>query len=392
MLKRAALCLFVALFALPAWAARQLTVAELSSLLRSMHQDNKSDEEIAAALKQVQLTEELTHNTANSLAPYLPGTQSTEQIYVLEARSAVLAPPASDLPATPAPAAGAVKAVLDKAAAYINNVSAQVPVMTATRTTQRFQDQVEPEPPGTRADAPSGPNTVSFRQFVHYIQSTDTPVTIERGLEKMATEKDKTPWGANRMIVIQEQPDLSLSTVLSSAQAAGTLKWLRWETVNGRQTAVFSFDVPKKRSRFTFSVCCFPSQTGANAQLFTAALPNVSGADRVNQQAAMEWRDYHVNAAPYRGEFFIDPQDGSVIRMIIQPELKASDLVRTADMRIDYGPVTLASRTVMVPVKSVVATVVMPYGAQAGKSSERCTFFVSEYKDYRIADGATAQK
>ena len=367
-------------------------MADLTNLLRTMHEEKKGDQETAAALKQVQLTEELTLNTANSLAFYLPGTQSTEQIYVLEARSAALAPPPADLPATPAPAADAVNAILDKAAAYINNIHTQLPAISAIRTTQRFQDQVEPEPSGARPNALVDPNLVSFRQFVHYIHSTDTPITMEHGLEKLAAEKDKTPWGANRMIAIQEQPDLSLSSVLSSAQAAGGLQWLRWEMVDGKQTAVFSFEVPKKKSRLSVTICCFPSQTGGNSQLFTAALPNVSGADRVNQQAGMEWRDYHVNAVPYHGKLFIDPANGSVIRMIVQPEFKASDLVHIADMRIDYGPVTVGSRTVIAPLKSYISTEVMPYGVQAGKSSVRCTFFVSEYKDYRLVEGVTAQK
>src|SRR5579859_2590422 len=88
----------------PAWsAAKKITVAELKDMLQSMHQQAKSDADVANALKQVVLTEELTRAMMNSLVPTVPGQLSTEQIYVLEARSAMLAPPATDIPETPAP-------------------------------------------------------------------------------------------------------------------------------------------------------------------------------------------------------------------------------------------------------------------------------------------------
>ena len=79
-----------------------------------MQQEKKSDADVSTALKQIQLTEELTRNVMNSLVSYVPGPLSTEQIYVLEARSAVLAPPSSDIPTTPAPDAPGQKAILEK--------------------------------------------------------------------------------------------------------------------------------------------------------------------------------------------------------------------------------------------------------------------------------------
>jgi len=378
MFKRALLCLALAVLCVPAWAARKLTVDELTSLLRTMQQQKKSDEEVAAALKQVQLTEGLTHAVMNSLAHYLPGTQAAEQIYVLEARSATLAPPTADIPPSREPAPDALKTILDKAAAYVSNTYAQLPAITATKTTLRFQDNVEPDPP---AGAPTDPDAVSSRQFAHYINSTEFLITTEHGLEQMPSQTEKTAWGANRMIVMQAA-DPTLAVIFPAAQAAGTLKWLRWETVNDKHLAVFSYQVPRKKSQLALNICCFPNETSGNAQLFTAALPNVSGTNSINQGSGAEWRNYKANGMAYHGEFFIDPESGTVMRMIVQPELRPSDIVHLADTRIDYGPVSMGSRTVIVPVKTYFSTEVMPYGTQAGKSTARCTFFVSEYKGY----------
>ena len=108
-------CILVLIFmAIPAWPAKKITVAELTDLMKSLQEQKKTDLDIATALKQVQLREQLTRSKMNDLAVYAAGPQTTEQIYVLEAGSAVLSPPASDIPSGPAPDAAAQKALLDK--------------------------------------------------------------------------------------------------------------------------------------------------------------------------------------------------------------------------------------------------------------------------------------
>src|SRR5450631_55812 len=92
--------LVVLLAAVPAWSAKKVTVQELKATLESLQQAKKADADVATALKQLELSEQLTRPVMNSLVGFVPGPLSTEQIYVLEARSAELPPPASDLPAT----------------------------------------------------------------------------------------------------------------------------------------------------------------------------------------------------------------------------------------------------------------------------------------------------
>lgn len=142
-MKRLGWLIVLVLAAAPAWSAKKITVQELKDTLVSMQQDKKSDADVATALKQVELSEELTVATMNSLVAYVPGPLSTEQIYVLEARSANLAPPAADLPATPAPDTATQQAILAKAASYVTKTYQQLPSLTATKTTLRFQDNVD---------------------------------------------------------------------------------------------------------------------------------------------------------------------------------------------------------------------------------------------------------
>jgi hypothetical protein len=399
-MKQWGLITILALAAMPAWCAKQVTVAELKAELDAMHHDNKGDADVANALKQLELSEELTRTTMNNLVADVPGPLSTEQIYVLEARSAMLAPPPSDIPTAAAPDAAAQKAMLDKTADYVSKTYGALPALAATRTTIRFQDNVEAAPPssglhGSAQDLSTGSSFVSAFQFIHYINSTDTQVVSDHGAEKMPPGKDKTPWGANKMIALQE-PDPSLVTVFQEAQEAGDIKWVRWETVNGKQAAVFSFDVPKKKAHFAVNVCCFPNVEQTGTVRFSgqngAGLPGGSagagGGAKGNFQTNTDWNDYKATV-PYHGEIFIDPDSGIVVRMITEAELKPSEVVHQVDERVDYGPVTVGGKMLVLPIKTIVDTEVVPNGdsGAAGRYSVRRTLFTSEFKDYQVGGG-----
>jgi hypothetical protein len=395
-MRRLILCLALLLSAVPAWSGRKITVAQLADLLRSLAQDKKSDADAATTLKQVELTEELTRAAMNSLVGLVNGPLSTEQIYVLEARSANLAPPPSDLPAAPAPDASAQKAILAKAEAYITKTYEQLPALTATRTTLRFQDNIEALPPASginsgAQDAVTSSGFTSPAYYVHYMNSTARVMASERGVEKKPAGKDTARWGANGMTAFQE-PDPSLGRVFKEAQAAGNMQWLRWELIEARPTAVYSFTVPRQKSKLALEVCCFPNINQAGVATFynatTAAVlggPGASGGGVTgNFQTTTEWHEFKTTPA-YHGRLFIDPDSGVVVRLIIEAELKPGEVVRQFDTRMDFGPVKAGPASFVVPVRTVINSVVVPNGESgAGGHSTRCTLLNSEFSDYRV--------
>ena len=81
-----------------AQAAKKATVRELQDTLSSFLQAKKTDQETATRLKEMELSEQLTLTTKNSLLAESPGPLTTEQIYVLEGESADLVPPTAELP------------------------------------------------------------------------------------------------------------------------------------------------------------------------------------------------------------------------------------------------------------------------------------------------------
>jgi hypothetical protein len=398
-MKRLATLLLFSALAAPAWAGKTMTVSQLDEMLRSMQRDKKSDADIANALKQVELSEELTRETMNSLVQFVPGPLSTEQVYVLEALSADLTPPPSDLPATAAPDPAAQKAILARAATYVNNTYQKLPVFSGTRTTLRFQDNMEAVSNssgivGSGKDVVTDAGFSKKAAFIHYIRSATATATFEHGVERATADTDKIPWGANRMIAVQSQ-NLDLGFVFHEASQAGTLQWLRWELVGGKTAAIFSFTVPRKQSRLSLKVCCFPKIDQAGIATFYSSTSasalggqgasggGVSG----NYQTTTEWHDFRA-IAPYHGELFIDPVTGTVVRMIVQADLKPTDMVHQVDTRIDYAAVKIGASTVIAPVKSIINTVVVPGGESgSGMYTTRCTLFTSEYKDYILGAG-----
>jgi len=400
-MKRLAWILVVLMLASPAWAAKKLTVQQLKDLLISLQQDRKTDEEVAAELKHVELTEELTRDAMNKIVEFASGKHSTEQIYVLEARSATLPPPASDLPANPAPDAAAQKVILDKAVDYTTKSYAQLPHLTATKTTLRFQDNTEAVDPcsgiaGCAKDVVTSPGFSQWAPFIHFISSTETPVVSEHGTEMMPSKKDKTPWGANGMIVFLG-PEPSLGAILQDAQAAGSIQWLRWQLINGKRAAVFSFKVPITNSRLAVDVCCFPTsiQTGIARIYNSMDATVVAGQEAVGGGAGGVTGNFQTNTSydqqfkatvPYHGEIFVDLNTGIVVRLITQAEFKASDDVQQEDQRIDYGPVMIGASALVLPVKTILNTVVAPNGdTGAARFTTRRTLFISEYKNYQAA-------
>jgi hypothetical protein len=347
----------------PAWAAQNITVEQLKALLTTDQQAKKTDADVANDLKQVVLTEELTTPVMNDFAPLVPGSATLEQIYVLEAKSAVLPPPAPDIPTAPAPDAATQKALLDKAMDYASKTYAQLPAVTATKTTIRFQDSVSAMAvPGNHSGITADPRMAIDAQSIHYINTTPTPINIRNGIEDNPLVKDKTPWGSNGYIALLGQGPV-LSTVLQEANAADKLAWLRWENVNGKTAAAFSFAVDKKKSHYAVNYCCFPEadQDG-----------NIKG-----------WSNYKATI-PYHGEIFVDPATGIVVRLITESDFKTSDVIHKEDQRIDYLPVAVGAKTLVLPSKSIINTEVVPTGdSGGGKSGSRHTLFTSEYKSYQ---------
>jgi len=90
---------------------------------------------------------------------------------ILEGRSALLSPPASDLPTSPAPDAAMQKAILTRATDYANKVYAQNPRFMVKKVTARYQGRRTGHPHQLRDDFErrSGRPRLGAAQHVHAV-------------------------------------------------------------------------------------------------------------------------------------------------------------------------------------------------------------------------------
>jgi len=384
MMKRLTWMSFLLLSLFPAWAAsKKFTVDQLKDKLVSLQQMKKPDHEVATQLKEVELTEELTQSSAESLATYLPGPESSAEIEILEGRTAVLFPPAADLPNDAAPDVAAQRALLAKTVNYVMKIYMHSPHLVTSKTTSRYQDGVEyirTNSGVANGSADNNPNWQKANPFMHLLGSHTATVETENGIEKPPSTKNKSPWSQNGQ-TSEGGPGPILSVILQDAAAGGKLQWLHWEILDGKKTAVFSFAVDPKKSHYLVDYCCFPVTSQAGALYYVP---------QANMQTGVDWKPFKATVG-YHGRFFIDPDTGTVVRLITQAELKSTDPVHQEDMRIDYGPVTVGPSTHTLPLNTFTITEVVPNGDDAGATfSVRHTLFRASYKDYRPTEEKSA--
>ena len=379
MTKRFILLFLIFMLASPLWAAKKTTIQELKDTLLSLSQAKKDDEEVATRLKEIDLSEELTHATLATLAPLIPGPLSEEQMNVLEGRSSMLPPPPSDLPTTPAPDLATQKVILAKAVDYVTKTYMQNPHLVATKSTARYQDGVESirTNSGMTSNMPNAGRSWELpNMFMRFLGTHVVPVESDKGIEQIPVVKTKVPWGVNGQ-VSEGGPGPILGVILQEAAEGGKLNWLRWQTIQGKAFAVFSFAVDKKKSQYVVKYCCFPVTEDTGRMGYEGTDPNF--------QTATDWKDFKATV-PYRGELFIDPDTGVIVRVVTQAGLKPTDFVHQEDMRIDYAPAAVDGKLFVLPVDSFTLTEVVPNGDNyAARYSIRHTLFTSTYQNYELA-------
>jgi hypothetical protein len=367
-MKRLGWILVLLMAASPAWAAKRVTVQQLTDLLVSMQQHNKTDEDVDNQLKEIELNEELTDSAANSLINYLPDQLSRERVEFLKRQSAFLAPPATDIPSIPAPDAAAQQAILAKAADFASKIYAQNPHLSVTKTTLRFEDQV------ITTNSIGLQNTNLLLSPVQLVNTQVDTVETEKGVEKAAVSRAKTKWGENGRIS-EGEPGTNLGAIFLEASSSGKIGWLRWQMIDGWQTAVFSFAVEKKKSHFDVSYCCIlkaTTVTSGMGPLVGFILPNST------------WEPFK-KVVGYHGEFYINPNTGLVVRVITRAEMKPTDFVLREDRRIDYSSVVFAGKAYMLPRASITAMVAVPNGdSNTVTCTIRHTLFLSSYQNYKL--------
>jgi VWFA-related protein len=327
-----ALILMLIVGAWPALASQPVTVAELEQMLSRQSSEHKSDSSIAQELSKVTLKEELTAPVLERIkASDKPGRQTAQALELLADESALLDPPAAEIPADPKPDMAAQNAMFSGAINYVVKTLHHLPDFLAVRQTRSFDDN--PFVVGHTGYAPVTP--------MHFVGTFQSDITYRGGkevieAEQIAAKRKNEPGPAGLTTWGEFGP--VLGTVLADSMK-GRVTWSRWEQTASGRLAVFHYTVPAEASHYHVDYCC------AWQQLST-------------QSTGQPTLSYHGTPG-YHGELYIDATTGVIMRLTLEAELDSTAIIRRAAISVQYGSIEIGGSDYICPTRSVAISQVM---------------------------------
>jgi VWFA-related protein len=320
------------IMAVPSWAAKRMTVAQLEQVLDTERAAHKSDIEIARTISDVELSERLTDLALGQLSKqFAGGSQPAMALLLLADRSSFLDPPANELPATPAPDAAMQQHLLEAAKWFAVETLPNLPNLLATRTTFSFDDSPQEV---TKGGYPQ-------RIGLHSIGSSKAEVSIRNEKESPLTRTGSASSPAQVGLTTWGEFGSALLIILSDS-GEGKIVWSHWEKTAAGVVAVFHYEVPKTASHYEINTPVeqkhnagsnrWASSGGMAATITTAMVHNKPG---------------------YQGSLWVNPATGTIVRVTLVADLKGDSAIEHVAILVDYGPVQITNKTVICPMRSL---------------------------------------
>jgi len=298
----------------------QITVDQLQQLLESLR--STSDSEAARRLSDLELTNRLSRTRMEKMKYLVRGRKANEEFQLLADRSAFLLPPADEIPSVAAPSIHDQRLMLERTLQYLHDTIPSLPDLFATRTTVGYlepapkQDQSWKIPATDQSLHPLAPESVTV--LIRNSQET-TEKTAQSHKHTNPRRQSLTTEGTFG-------PMIAIVAIVGAAGPHSQITWSRWEQTPEGQLAVFRFTVPSESSHFETRYCCLADPDG------TVPLNSMSA---------------------YHGEITIDPESGTVFRVTAQTDLPPRMPISRSDVAVEYGPISIGTRTYICPVRSV---------------------------------------
>lgn len=316
--------------------SRLVCVAQLTQIVREVR--GKHDAQAAKEIYQLRLTERLSSPNLAELRAQLPGPQSKTALMAVGDTAVFLKPPPDEIPKTTAPDLAGQRQMISLVLDYLKSVIPKLPDFYATRSTTSFEQTLTPKQEERRNQSVPEP-AGEFKATVYYRAGKE--VVHPEGAEEIELMTRGT-FGP------------ILSTMIGDA-AHSTTEWSRWEEGPNGRMAVFRFQVPQAKSHYQVSFPTFASADDLGAMAPTA----------------------------YHGEFGIDPNSGTILRLVLEADPNSSSSSQRADIMVEYGPVMIGGKEYTCPVRSVsVASGVSPMELSTTLYITRMDDFV--FSDYHV--------
>ena len=324
-------------------ARQEMTVAELRQFLQAQYAADRNDGRIAGRLGSIELKERLSETTLERMIEELkPGEKSALALEMLADASALLDPPASELPVKDPPDLAAQRSMIDSAIRFAAVSLRHLPDFLATRSTRSFDNSPLLHLQfGSMADAGVLHPVGTFNRQIAYRNGQEVP-TKENGKQ---TKQD----ASSQILSTYGEFGVTLATILVDADH-GKIVWSHWEQTSAGVAAVFHYEVPAGASHYAVEYCC-----------------RAPAMDR-GQSARSGLANSYRGTPPYHGSLLIDPSTGDVLRYTLETELKPSDPITRSAIWVQYGKVDIGDTSYLCPVQS--GAIALVHRLIFGSSSE----------------------
>jgi VWFA-related protein len=325
--------LVLGLAAIPTWAAKKVSVAQLEQMLTSDRAAHKSDIDIAKHIAAIELSERLTQEALKRLQqPFAGDSRTATALFLLADRSAFLDLPASELPATPPPDAEVQQHLLELAHKFAVETLPQLPNLLATRTTYSFDDSPQEVVRGAYPQ----------RAGMHLIGSGKSEVSVSRersgqasGASGSIASSGLTTWGEFGSALL----------IILGDSVRGKMNWSHWESTPTETLAVFHYEVPKSASHFEVDTSVEEFHAGESVRM---------AGQRAKDMGTITSSSRMMRSKPgYQGSLWIDPATGTIRRLTLVADLKGNPRFDRGGILVEYGPVQIANKTLICPLRSL---------------------------------------
>jgi hypothetical protein len=358
----------LASMAVPAWATRHLTVAQLEKTLASGIARHHSDADMMREFGDFDLTERLTDATRTRICDSLHlGPQTTLALQLIGDESATLDPPAAELPADAAPDAATAAHILDVATAYVTQTLPHLPDFLATRTTYTFNDAAQilkvnewPVHAGLHL-VKNTSREITFRDDHEVAAPTTQAAKMHAAAASPASDPAPTPTSTTTPTPTPTpappEPGLQsygefgkLLGVILIDTAKSKAAFHHWEKSPAGLVAVYHYSVAKPDSHYEVNYCCLfdglRTRQGGGGGGRRGGGGGVQGTQQTSEATLMH------KIPGYHGSLFIDPGTGVIRRVTLVAELGDGPVSRAGTV-IEYGPVTIGDRKFICPLRSM---------------------------------------
>jgi hypothetical protein len=300
----------------PADPASNGEAAAETDLLRQLSQgiDISQDTDRASQIDALELTERLTSGRLAKLsAKYKPGTPTELSLEQLADRSALLDPPASEIPAMAPPGLDSQREMVHAAGVFVFQVLSRLPNFFATRTTTRFDD-------GHFSASGALP---PMERGLHLMGRSSREITFRDGKEVIDPMHSENLMPGIPEMGLESQGEFGPEpAIVLFDLARGTLTFHHWEQMPTGLAAVFRYSVPRGGSHYEVNYSC---------------------------NASVSFND----SPGYHGSLAIDPATGAILRITLEADSKKGDPISHIASVIEYGPVAIGGREYICPVRSL---------------------------------------